>query len=349
MKRISLFLLVLVMIIGTVWTPASAKKKQAEIDFRIGGIVAPIREKWVKDLEEDGSALFYDEADEDTLFFVGAKPAGFSDEVDKLLKLLSKKSKKSKVLKALKVNELAPDEDVSTKNLKVKKDSSGKYMAILDLTLPEYGGAYYVVVRNIEDRFLAIYSIGSDSCDTLSKSIKKLILGYAKRIAIDDKDKTLKIVDNLTVPYDNSWILNYYDVYHDDDYVFINEAYFKVSEDISVEVRADYANADEDTKYVASLLKDEKNAEKLKNTLFDLMLINEDHIDESILENAFQMIPDGKGSYYITIDLVNGYIALNVIDDKYMIMALAEDDSEAPLPQGVKDSMLKLVTNAFIE
>lgn len=332
--------MVLVMVIGSVWTPASAKKKQTEVYFRTGGIIVPISENWAKDLENNGTTLFYDIEDQDTVFIIGAKSAGENKGIDKIIKLLSKKSKKSIVLKALVASNLAPDTDFDSKNLKLQKDSSGKYMAILDFTLSEYKEAYYIVVRNIDDKFLAIYGVKNEDPGTLKKSMKKLILGYAKKMAADEMGMTLTMVKDLIVPYDSSWkIISDYEA---------NDVLCQAGEDIFINIRADYIDADEDTKKVASLLKKEKNAKKLKNTLYELMSINKEAAAKVDLENAFQMISDGKGSYYVTIDIAYSYIALKVVDDTYMILVLGMDDSETPLTQDMKDSILKVVTDAII-
>ena len=339
MKRVLSLLIVFTIVLGIIGVPVSVSAKSKEEMVTVGGIIAPVSTKWTETLVYKGTAT-YDISGQDegsfTTVFILSESVKSAEEFEKLAKVLSKKNSKAKVLKVLSNSELMEGSPITKKNLKLKKDAAGKYMAIVDFT--QQGGSYYMVIRNIEDKYVAVYGAVSD--DPVSSKLKKTVLGYAKRIEADPMGQTITLVDDLKVPFDESWTLLWNDKHW---------AELIAGTETEIELGSDVVDADEETMTVAELMKDDANKEELEALLIELLKIPVDELDQEVVDSMFIMEPDGNGAYYVAFNLVYGYMAFRIVDDKYMIAATAMNPSEVPLEQETIDKVNKMIFDAYIK
>lgn len=334
MKRIISVLIIFAIAFGLI-VPIKASAKSKEKIVSVAGIVAPISSNWEEQYSDAGSLLYEIPGQKEgtgTSVWILSESVNSDDDIKKAAKVLSKKNSKSKVLKTLFSSEALLDSSLTKKNLKLKKDPAGKYMAVIDYKRED--SSNYIVIRNIDDRYLTMYAIISDT--SISSKLKKTVLGYAKRIEADPLGSYITLMDEITVPFDDSWtlVLNY-----DDEGRLFTDIGF------TVYIYADYAK----DKKVATLLQDISNKEELKNHLMDSFNIRVEDIDKSIRDKMFVMEPDGQGSYYAAIYTGEGYVVFRVIDDKYVVMAeVMKGYMEVDLDEKTIEAVKQLILEAYI-
>ena len=346
MKKLLSILLLVCFVLGTVQVPVNAASKSATKTKRVNGVLVPIGKNWIEQGREDGLIVFSEKEDlSDGLVYVAAsQPTKTNADAKKLAKLLNKKSSKSKVYKALKKLEIMSGAEFTKNNISLKKESNGKYMVILSLSMNTETD--YLVFRNVDDRFLVLYGAGLKAgAGELSSKTKKTILKNAKKIVPDEIGMSLTLMNEIVIPYPDEWKMRDRYSVKEDDY----EAALFEGDDIDIEIRVDYADSDDDTKKVAALLSDKANLGKIEQLLTELLQIPDDMTEEYPYKISFSMESDGHGSNYILLDAGVGCFILRVIDGKYIMMIEVMNISGEALDTKMRDKIIKTVNGTFIE
>ena len=343
MKKFLSLILFTCMMAGIMWTPAKAASKKMTT-VRINGVLAPVERDWIRENRSNGIDFFYeDESSSDELLYVIISESAVSvPEAKKLAGLLSKKSSKSKICNAINKLDCLYGAEFTKKDLTLKQDPNGKYMAILNVNMDTETD--YMVIRNIDDRFIVIYGVAYAGQVEISSEQKKKVLKYAKQVVADEIGMSVKIFDDIVLPYDDNWVLEErYSLSESDT------ADFLVGSNIEVGVLVDHVDADEDTVKVASLLSDKKNFEELKELMIELLDIPSDQTEYYPFEISFSMKSDGHGSNYFAIDAGAGIAVFRVIDGKYIIVCEALNVSYESISKKTKKSVIKFLNGVFVE
>ena len=341
MKKILSLILLTCMIAGVIWVPASAASKESKV--RIKGIIAPIEKTWVRNENTEEFNAYYDEksGNDDQLFVIISESAVSSSAAKKLAGLLNKKSSKSKVCKAIKNLPIMEGAEFTKKDITLKKDSNGKYLAILNIHMDTEND--YLVIRNIDDRFIVIYGVANNASVEVSSKIKKKVLKYAKKVVADEIGISVILKDEIVVPYKDEWTIKRYD---EDD---AESVLFSIGPECEIGMMADFADCDEETVKIAELIKDKSKFEELKALMIDLLGIPLDDMEDYPFEVTFAMESDGHGSNDFIIDAGAGIVVIRIIDEKYVIMCEALDYTYNGMSEEMKNSVIKLVNDAFLD
>ena len=342
MRKILSLIILACMMAGILWTPTNAATKKSMDKARINGILAPVEKNWTREDREEGIITFYDEnSSDEEVYVVISNSTKTVSSAGKLAKLLTKKSSKAKISKAIKNMECMYGAEFTKKDISLKKDSNGKYMAILNISMDTESD--YLVIRNIDDRFIVIYGVAYPDQVKISSKIKKKVLKYAKEVVADEIGMSVNLLGKIVMPYEDEWALKRVNDLSEPD----TAEFLAGSTQIAVMV--DRADADEDTAKVSALLSDKANFEELKKFLMDLLYIPADETEEFPFGISYSMESDGNGSNYFVVDAGAGIAVLRVVGGTYIIMCEAMDDSYETMSEEMKDLVIKFVNDAFIE
>ena len=222
MKKFVAIMILVSVILGGFTTPvfakAKAKQKTMTAEIICGNnelvkLSLPYYSKWKARKSTLKSEQLVFDAKNDDEISVQIQTVYEAPDFDIFIKGLSDKKNRKKLINYLKYeyDDLPVSEDMFSSVYKFVKDGNGRYMLLMDI------GFSYLAIRPLDDEHLLIYMIIADN-ESVSKSIKKKIVSYAKKTVIKEivKDyekpaekepRPLNDTCPITLPDDKGWYI----------------------------------------------------------------------------------------------------------------------------------------------